>query len=1113
MKPETALLPVPTGIFRALQEQLAGVVGQDFFRQLVRNLAITLDVEYAFITVRKPQDSKRLQLIAGWHVNRAAVGGNDLLIEGTPAERTLLEGQLCCEEDTVVAYPKDRWLRKHGIRAYCAVAIPGLDGRALGHLGIMSRQSFQADAELFSSLRALALRTAAELRRRHLEDIQRHAAIKFAASFRISPGILGTLDLENNECTDINPAVERLLGYSPAELIGRSIRELGLWGDLHACDDILQELKSGGRILNYDIGLRTYTGEIRHGRLCAEAMEYGQRRYALFSIVDDTDYRTTVDNLYARERVYSTLFNAEPDPILLVTIGGDGRLSDTFTEVNEAACHSLGYTLEDFRKLKPDELSQSKDWCAIGSKLSNEHSMVFEASLICKNGSFLVCEIHAWLVSSTGTQAALFLCRDKHHSKPNVPNNDNTESDYHSMFEHALEGIYQSTTDGLLVNANPALARILGYDTPKEMIASGLNIASRVYVRPEQRAELLRRLEQDGHYANQEFQIFRRDGSTIWVCDNARTIKNGDGKVLGYLGTLQDITARKRAEQALVRSEEKYRTLVDMSQDGVFLSQSGRYVFVNRAFAYMLGYEPDEMAGLPVTDIVFASNGKLVEQINSDTVGHRAIEPEEMYLRCKDVNNQVTASVTVSRISWRGRSATMGTVRDITEHKKAEQELMHSAYHDALTGLPNRNFFLDRLSKILAHERNHDNDRFAVLFLDLDRFKLINDSLGHSFGDRLLVSIAKRLRSCLRPNDLIARYGGDEFTILLERLQVLDEATTVADRIHEELARAFSVNGHDVFTTASIGIVISAPHYKHPDELLRDADTAMYRAKAAGKSGYVVFDDAMHEHVKANLKLETELRHALQRSEFRVYYQPVIELATGRLTGFEALVRWAHPDRGLVAPEDFLAVAEETGLIIPLGWWVMEAACTQLAKWRKRHKHLTDNIFVSVNIANRQFAHWVLPQRVARVLDMTGIPAKNLCLEITETVFMDNPELAVETISRLRKIGVNLQMDDFGTGYSSLSALRTFKLDTLKIDRSFIKGIEQNRSDRAIVRTINVLAADLGMDVVAEGIENARQLELLRALGCGRGQGYYFSKPFSENEVERYLSALTPPKS
>jgi len=602
------MLPAPAGIFRSLHEQLAGVVGQDFFRQLVRNLAVALDVEYAFVTVRKPQDSNHLLLVAGWHVNRAAAGGNELQIENTPAARTLLEGQLWCEDETAAAYPKDRWLRKHGVRAFCAVAIPGLDGRALGHLGIMSRQAFQASDELFAALRALALRAAAELRRRHLDDIQRLTAIKFAASFRISPCILGVLELENNQCTDINPAVERLLGYSPAESIGRNIRDLGLWGNPQACDEILQELKAGGRVLNYDIELRTYTGETRHGRLCAETMEFGQRQYALFSIIDDTDYRATTDDLYARDTVYRTLFNAESNPVLLFAIGEDGHLSDTFIEANDAACQSLGYTLEEFKKLTPMELSQSKDWNDIGSKLLKEHSAVIESSLHCKSGALLNCEVHAWLVTTAGGRAALFLCRDLGRLTSGIINIDDAESNYRSMFEHALEGIYESSTDGLLIEANPALARILGYDTSAEMIASGLNIASRVYVRQEQRAELLRRLEQYGHYANQEFQVFRRDGTTIWVCDNARAVKDSNGQVLRYAGTLQDITARKRAEEALVRSEEKYRTLVDMSQDGVFLSQSGKYVYVNRAFAYMLGYESEEIAGLHITDIVLASN-------------------------------------------------------------------------------------------------------------------------------------------------------------------------------------------------------------------------------------------------------------------------------------------------------------------------------------------------------------------------------------------------------------------------------------------------------------------------------------------------------------------------
>ena len=266
---------------------------------------------------------------------------------------------------------------------------------------------------------------------------------------------------------------------------------------------------------------------------------------------------------------------------------------------------------------------------------------------------------------------------------------------------------------------------------------------------------------------------------------------------------------------------------------------------------------------------------------------------------------------------YRGKTAVTGTVRDVTLQKKSEQELVRSAYHDPLTDLPNRSFFTEKLQQVLENVGKRSSDRFAVLFLDLDRFKLINDSLGHSFGDRVLVTIARRLRACLRPADLIARYGGDEFTILVENVTGLDDATAVADRVHEELARAITVDGHDVFTNASIGIVISAAHYANPDEILRDADTAMYRAKAAGKAGYVVFDDAMHESAKANLRLETELRLALQRSEFRVHYQPVMDLAANKLSGFEALVRWEHPTQGLLAPEQFLAVSEETGLIIP----------------------------------------------------------------------------------------------------------------------------------------------------------------------------------------------------
>ena len=1099
MKPENAMHLSPASVFRTLTGQLAGIIGEDFFREAVRRLAFLLDVEYAFISARQPHDSSKLRIVAAWHVNRAAAGG-EFALEGTPAARTLSETELWHEDDVASLYPKDRWLRKHGVRAYCAVAILDVDGRALGHLGIMARQPLQADVELFATLRALAAQVAAELRRQRLDEIQRLSTTKLATFFRTAPDILGAATLEDFRVTDISPSVERLLGFSPADLIGQSLLDMELIENPLARSEVQQELKAGGRIVNRKVALRTRSGTLRHARLSAEVCEFGARPYVVFSLAD---FDTSVDEIQAQAQ----------DALLLCAFSLADDSSGMFTEVNDAACELLGYTRAELLRLACDRVFNAVDLRKLKSKSPGKHSPTMRIELQGKSGKALLCNVQASSLDQGDGHALLLKCQVTAGGKPLSITPSEPEHKYRTFFENASEGIYQSTPDGSIVNANPALARILGYDSPEEVLASRLNIASRIYVRAEQRIELLRRLEEHGQYINQEFQVFRRDGTTIWVCDSSRAVKDERGRTLYYQGSLQDITGRKRAEEALLRSEEKYRLLVDMSQDGVFLSQAGKFVYVNRAFALMLGYDSEEMLGMSLSTVIAEADANLTEQIASDAVDPHAMDRHEMHLRAKSDKRRVTTSVTVSRISWRGRPAIMGTARDVTERKKAEQDLVHSAYHDALTGLPNRGFFMDRLRQALGTGSTSDSGKFALLFLDLDRFKLINDSLGHSFGDRLLVAITKRLRTCLRPADLMARYGGDEFTILLEHLQNLDEATAVADRIHEELARAFNVGGRDVFSTASIGIVSNAPHYRHPDELLRDADTAMYRAKAAGKAGYVVFDEAMHQHVKANLKLETELRHALQRNEFRVYFQPVMDLASGRLTGFEALVRWAHPERGLVAPEQFLTVAEETGLIIPLGWWVMETACAQLSQWRKRHKHLDDHVTVSVNIANRQFAHWVLPQRVARVLDMTGIPAKNLCLEITETVFMDNPELAAETIGRLRTIGVNLQMDDFGTGYSSLSALRTFKLDTLKIDRSFIAGIEKNRSDRAIVRTITVLAADLGMDVVAEGIETARQLELLRALGCRRGQGYYFSKPFAVTEADRYLSALRPPKA
>ncbi len=475
-----------------------------------------------------------------------------------------------------------------------------------------------------------------------------------------------------------------------------------------------------------------------------------------------------------------------------------------------------------------------------------------------------------------------------------------------------------------------------------------------------------------------------------------------------------------------------------------------------------------------------------------------------------------------------------GTVEDITLRKIAEDKLVHDALHDMLTGLPNRALFMDRLGHAIELSKRRPEVWFAVLFIDLDRFKVVNDSLGHLVGDRLLIAIAQRLETCLRAGDTVARLGGDEFAILLENIKNTEDAIHIAERVQAELAEPFYLNEYQVFTSASIGIVCSglpqhpteicelsiAPNlenadretslsglssdspvpnvpfrtlYDRPEELLRDADAAMYHAKGLGKARHEVFDLSMHTRAVALLQLENDLRRALDSQEFRLYYQPIVSLTSGRISGFEALLRWYHPLRGLVSPGEFILVAEETRLIVPIGWWMMRSACRQIHQWHQKFP-ANPPLTVSVNLSNQQFKQPDLIDRLREILQETQLDPRTLKLEITEGVIMDNAESAAAILADLKKLEIQLYIDDFGTGYSSLSRLHTFPTDALKIDRAFVSRMTEDQGNEAIVQTILILASHLGMDVIAEGIETIEQLNLLRALECEYGQGYFFSK-------------------
>jgi diguanylate cyclase (GGDEF)-like protein/PAS domain S-box-containing protein len=582
-----------------------------------------------------------------------------------------------------------------------------------------------------------------------------------------------------------------------------------------------------------------------------------------------------------------------------------------------------------------------------------------------------------------------------------------------------------------------------------------------------------------------------------WVELTGRAIDFG-GQATSLV-TAFDVTERRRAEEAMRESERRMRDILETVQlVAVLLDRDGVITYCNPFFLELVGYEEEDVIGrewfsafVPEEDRE-SGRAALRDRLQ---LGAVAAHDETAIVTRHGDRRVVGWSNTVLR-DWTGEvSGTASIGADVTDRRRAEEQLQHDAFHDALTGLPNRALFIDRLQAALARlqgaiARGHQKGMFAVVFLDVDRFKLVNDSLGHSVGDRLLVALSSALKTAVRPGDTVARLGGDEFTILLEDMEDRAEAIAVAERIQSVLREPLTLAGHEVFATVSMGIALSAPSYRRAEDLLRDADTAMYHAKALGKSRHQVFDSSMHARARKLLQLEHDLRRAIERQEFRVYYQPIVRVADRRIAGFEALARWQHPERGLVAPSEFIHLAEETGLVVPLGRAVLEEACRQAAAWQVSSG---EDLTVSVNLSAKQFSQPDLVEQVDGALRLAGLPARLLKLEVTESMVMENTDGAIALLRRLKALGVHIAIDDFGTGYSSLSYLLRLPADTLKIDRSFVSGTGDAGRNVSIVRTVVGLAYSLGLDVVAEGVETEQQMALLAELGCPFAQGFLFS--------------------
>ncbi|TAE98138.1 MAG: phosphodiesterase [Oscillatoriales cyanobacterium] len=1017
--------PPNTSTSPQLEEDLLGDIlagtnspgGSEFFDALVRHLASALACRSA-VAAKSIKSMKRasatpdkLQVISFWSDGQQQPNF-ECNTAHTPEALVFEQGMYSCPDSLLETFPQDRRPIVTGARSFLGVLLKNSYGEPLGIICIFhDRPLLEAHLPKFQLI----------IERQRLEAALCTVEAKYCALVEQMPAVTYISPLNRSAAKlYISPQIETFLGYSVAEWKA----DPDLWlklvhpedRDRVLVENATQKFTDGEDIFSDGPLVSEYRAIARNGRVVwfrdraiAVRDEASKSVILQGAMFDITETKVAASALLESEYRYYTLAKILPVGIFRADAAG------YCLYVNERFLEMAGLTAPKAlgegwaQSLHPEDRDRilSQWYRAVKNKLPCKLEYRF-----CNGDltTWVFWQAVPEIANSGEVLGYLGTLTDISDRKQAEFALQQAEEKYRSIFENAIEGIFQTTADGRYLSANPALARIYGYESATQLIANIHDIERQLYLDPNRRVEFLGAIEKHGSVSEFESQVYRADGTTIWVSENGRAVRDAGGNLLYYEGTVEDITLRKIAEEKLV----------------------------------------------------------------------------------------------------------------------------HDALHDTLTGLPNRALFMDRLGHAIELSKRRPEVLFAVLFIDLDRFKVVNDSLGHLVGDRLLIAIAQRLEICLRAGDTVARLGGDEFAILLENIKNTDDAINIAERVQAELAQPFYLNPYQVFSSASIGIVCSGlpqpPNdmdefsspgnlvhvdretalsclssdssdvpvpfrilYDRPEELLRDADAAMYHAKGLGKARHEVFDLSMHTRAVALLQLENDLRRALDSQEFQLYYQPIVSLTSGRISGFEALLRWYHPQRGLVAPGEFILVAEETRLIVPIGWWMMRSACRQIHEWHQKFP-ANPPLTVSVNLSNEQFKQPDLIDRLSEILQETQLDPRTLKLEITEGVIMDNAESAAAILAQLKNLEIELYIDDFGTGYSSLSRLHTFPTDALKIDRAFVSRMTEDEGNEAIVQTILILASHLGMDAIAEGIETIEQLKLLRALQCEYGQGYFFSK-------------------
>jgi diguanylate cyclase (GGDEF)-like protein/PAS domain S-box-containing protein len=901
-----------------------------------------------------------------------------------------------------------------------------------------------------------------------------------------------------------SPAVTHLFGRPAEELVGAAARHLVHPDDLAmVADETAEVYATPGATTTICARVRNAADEWRWVEVnYLNLIDDPRVEGIVIHIRDVTDTREARDALEANERQMRALVKYSDNIVEILDADA------TVVWVSPACEWVLGYTTSDLSGRRAPDLVHDDDR---DSFLESFQSVLAGPRGTSATARVRVCakdQSWKWLecvftnrLGDAAVEGIIGNFRDitsQMHAEQSLRESERL---FRSLAQSSPTGIYQQNHLNECIYVNERWVEITGLSAEEAMGQGWRRI---MHPDDRHRFDIDRQVRAvNREPLSTEFRIVRPNGEVRWVALRTQPMISDAGELEGSVGAISDITDRMEAE----RDTQRLTDIFEATHDLVGIAdRDGQLLYFNASAREFFGLP--EHGGLDGQNLLQKFTPDVVERLVTDIQSD--LERDGMWYgelavtRADGVVIPVLAQLLNHTDEHGNFEFFSGVMHDISERKEFESQLAHQATHDPLTSLPNRVLLLERLQQALDRAQRHSK-RVAVLFLDLDHFKVVNDSLGHGVGDRLLISIADRLKTVVRPGDTIARFGGDEFVVLCEDLETKADAVAVADRVNNVISGPFTVDDAEVFVGVSIGIAFPDDPSAEPGTLIRDADAAMYRAKEKGRARWEIFDNAMRDSAVDRLDIENALRRAQERRELRVFYQPMISLATGAIEGVEALIRWEHPERGLLLPNDFIHVAEETGLIVPMGAWVLEQACRQVMRW---HASMTElgPLRLSVNLSGRQLGHPNLVADVRAIITDTHINPSQVELEITESVLMDDVEMSEDTLGQLKRLGVKLVVDDFGTGYSSLSYLRRFPVDVLKVDRSFVDGLGSDPSDSAIVTAIVTLAHTLGLSAIAEGVETVEQLEELRRLGCDMGQGFYMARPGTGHDIGELLA-------